>query len=418
MEKQDQKKKGQIQIFAKNIKGNASGCILEESGYTKNTASGKHIQNGCVGGVNNDVNNPRKNAILKVLEVNGPDTIEGGKNYDFVVTKFSKNKEDLTINDLNRVQWRISYDNGALIGFKDDKNGNTFIDSDKKTAIKRVHFISEYLLGVKQIKIFAFITEPNESVCSNSDFILPSGVFVWTETVGTGHTFLTIHKDNIVTLFSYGRYDDAYMISLGTMGEGVLIKYPDKFALEYMKKELYRMNCKVHQIKDVTEDKALEIFDGLWNSSTEVPDGEDTSEDVKTYGRVIDNYDLTGNNCTTKTCEVLKKAGTGIFNFGSYIGNYKLYSYQEFFTIPSSFQNFLNERMKVNTNIVESTQLMKTTFENILNITQIGGAGSSGGTSGSSGDSSGGAANSSSTEQTSSGSSPASSGGSYGSSSN
>lgn len=45
--------------------------------------------------------------------------------------------------------------------------------------------------------------------------------------------------------------------------------------------------------------------------------------------------------------------------------------------------------MKVNTNIVESTQLMKTTFENILNITQIGGAGSSGGTSGSSGDSSG-----------------------------
>lgn len=73
------------------------------------------------------------------------------------------------------------------------------------------------------------------------------------------------------------------MISLGTMGEGVLIKYPDKFALEYMKKELYRMNCKVHQIKDVTEDKVLEIFDGLWNSNTEVPDGEDTSDDVKTY---------------------------------------------------------------------------------------------------------------------------------------
>lgn len=46
--------------------------------------------------------------------------------------------------------------------------------------------------------------------------------------------------------------------------------------------------------------------------------------------------------------------------------------------------------MKVNTNIVESTQLMKTTFENILNIAQIGVAGSSGGTSGSSVDGSGG----------------------------
>ena len=188
-----------------------------------------------------------------------------------MVTRFSKKKEQLSTNDLSRVQWRIRLDNGELTGFKDEKNGNTYIHSEKKTAIKRIHFTSEYLLGVKQIKIYAYINEASETICTNSDFILPNGIFVWTETVGTRHTFLTIHKDNIITLFTYGRYDDAYMISLGTIGEGVLIKYSNKLALEYMKKELYRMNCKVHQIKDVTEEKVYQIFENLWNSSTETP---------------------------------------------------------------------------------------------------------------------------------------------------
>lgn len=413
----EERKTGQIKIFAKNIRGNASGGILEESKYTRNVTGGRHIQNGG-DGVNNDKNRERTNdSFLRVVEVTGPDTIEGGKTYDFTVTKF--NKSDITQQDLARVQWRISLDNGnSLMSFKDEKNGNTYVDLEKKTAIKRVHFLSEYLLQIRQIKIYAFISEASNDISTNSDFILPTGVYVWTETVGTGHTFLTIHKDNAITLFTYGRYDDAYMISLGTVGEGVLIKYSNMLAIDYMKKELYRMNCKVHQIKDVTEDRVYEIFDELWNSSTETPDDDDTDPNIKAYGRVIDNYDLTGNNCTTKTCEVLKSAGTGIFNFDSYFRNYRLYSYEEYFTIPSSFQNFLNERMIFNTNIVESTELMKNTFENISSITQIGGAGSSGNTSGSSGNTSGGSANSSSTEQTSSGSSPNSSGGSYGSSSN
>ena len=33
-----EQQKGQIKIFAKNIRGNASGGILEESRYTKNVA--------------------------------------------------------------------------------------------------------------------------------------------------------------------------------------------------------------------------------------------------------------------------------------------------------------------------------------------------------------------------------------------
>ncbi|MDR3025149.1 DUF3289 family protein [Chryseobacterium sp.] len=58
MENQEQKK-GQIQIFAKNIKGKARGKIQEDSKITKNIVEGNHVQNGG-GGVNNDVNTERK----------------------------------------------------------------------------------------------------------------------------------------------------------------------------------------------------------------------------------------------------------------------------------------------------------------------------------------------------------------------
>lgn len=55
----EEKKTGQIKIFAKNIRGNASGGILEEAKYIKNIAGGKHIQNGFDGGVNNSMNKER-----------------------------------------------------------------------------------------------------------------------------------------------------------------------------------------------------------------------------------------------------------------------------------------------------------------------------------------------------------------------
>ncbi|MCT6870194.1 MAG: hypothetical protein M3Z80_09645, partial [Apibacter sp.] len=152
--------------------------------------------------------------------------------------------------------------------------------------------------------------------------------------------------------------------------------------------------------------------------STEKPDNKSTSDSVKEYGRVIDDYDLTGNNCTTKTCDALKEAGTNIFNFDAYLFNKKMYSYKEYFTIPSSLNDFLNEQKETNSDIVVSTEIMKSTYENIQSIETLDKTGSSGETSGSSGDASGSSANSSNSETISSGSSPASSGGIYGSSSN
>ncbi len=57
---ENQSKKGRIQVFAKNIRGNAKGSILEESRFTRNVAGGRQVQNGFGGGVNHDVNQARK----------------------------------------------------------------------------------------------------------------------------------------------------------------------------------------------------------------------------------------------------------------------------------------------------------------------------------------------------------------------
>lgn len=53
----------------------------------------------------------------------------------------------------------------------DDEKNVTIIDQSGNTY---------FMDGNENISV----TAPNESVCSNSNFILPSGVFVLTETIG------------------------------------------------------------------------------------------------------------------------------------------------------------------------------------------------------------------------------------------
>lgn len=77
---------------------------------------------------------------------------------------------------------------------------------------------------------------------------------------------------------------------------------------------------------------------------------------------MIDKHDVSGNNCTTVTCKVLKEAGSNIFNFDSLLFGKKIYSYEEDFTIPISLQNFLEEQKEANKNISDATELMKKHF--------------------------------------------------------
>lgn len=115
-----QNKAGQIQVFAKNIKGKANCQILEESKKIKNTAIGKLLQTGKKEGVKNDINQKRKSSVeLKVLKVEGPfdkdhkkvDVIEKNKWYTYKVTKFNR---DPTKNELQNLHWGIKYDDGSM----------------------------------------------------------------------------------------------------------------------------------------------------------------------------------------------------------------------------------------------------------------------------------------------------------------
>lgn len=230
---------------------------------------------------------------------------------------------------------------------------------------------------------------------------LPSGVFVWTETKGNGHTFISVHKDNMIYVYTFSRYDGGYGSANSPLGKGVLVRNTNKEAITYIRTELYRMDAKVFQIKDVKEDKVIDIYDRIWRSSDERPN----NMNIKEYGRVIGTYDISGNNCITKASDVLKEAGSRIFHNGNS---------ENFFVIPSSLEKYLMNTP--NSNIVESTALMKAFFENST-MQELDNAGTVAESSGSSGRSSGSSANSQSSKIIIGGNSPAFSGGSYGSSS-
>lgn len=120
-----EQKKGQIKVFAKNIRGNATGGILEESKYTRNIAGGKHVQNGTGGGVNNGVNQQRtilEETRVKTIECldefdegsandgSGTNTTKGvlyNKTYRFVVKEYTNGEPK----NSNNIRWSLKYTN-------------------------------------------------------------------------------------------------------------------------------------------------------------------------------------------------------------------------------------------------------------------------------------------------------------------
>jgi uncharacterized Zn-binding protein involved in type VI secretion len=212
------------------------------------------------------------------------------------------------------------------------------------------------------------IAEPNE---------LSDGVFLWTETQGAGHAFVSIHIKNMIHVFTYGRYDQE---GFSPVGEGVLIKYSSERAERFYTKELYRMMASVFKILDVDESNTLSIFNALWASSSVHPDGKNTSAEIKENGRVIDRYNLAVNNCTTTSVTGLKKAGTGIFD----VRLFDSFGYSEDFAIPSSLNAYLEE-LAVNPadmRIMRMTDEFKGNYHNASNYKEIEGAGSGNETAG------------------------------------
>ncbi|ASI21559.1 hypothetical protein [Aeromonas salmonicida] len=66
----------------------------------------------------------------------------------------------------------------------------------------------------------------DENQCQAPFNPLANGVFVWTETKGAGHTFVSVHESNSPFVYTYGRFGRRGT-PLGTTGDGILnfLKY-------------------------------------------------------------------------------------------------------------------------------------------------------------------------------------------------
>lgn len=193
---------------------------------------------------------------------------------------------------------------------------------------------------------------------------IQDGVYVWIETEGVGHAFISMHQSENIYVYSYGRYDDIDLIKV--TGEGVLAKFQGKPAIFFIKAELNLKNYKIYKINDVLIKPCISFFDKLWNASSEKPDNIHKNEIWKKYGKVINKYNLFYRNCTTIIIDALKASGTKIFIMELHSADgFPEYRYEQIGIIaPLELKIFMETRMSSTKNISDATENMRYLFMN------------------------------------------------------
>lgn len=205
--------------------------------------------------------------------------------------------------------------------------------------------------------------------CKPEDNPLLNGVYIWTETKNAGHAFVSVHENNNIFLYTYGRYGRTNR--LGFTGDGVLNFLQDEDARVYYRSELYEMGARVFRIDDADPVKTRAFFEGLWNSSKPSFQTSNMKATTRRRGRTIDGYDVTGRNCTTHSVEGIKYAGSRIFEHGYTSKTTQLpIDAEEDFTIPVSLQKFLITKGGDMSSmlVVEMTSTFKEQFPNSGNL--------------------------------------------------
>lgn len=202
--------------------------------------------------------------------------------------------------------------------------------------------------------------------CKPEDNELLNGVYIWTETTDAGHTFVSVHENNSIYVYTYGRFGRKGPATL--TGDGILNFLTGDDARLYYREELYKVQARVFQIHDVTPEKTRQIFESLWNSGKTPIFTDAMGDRTKRRGKVIDVYDLTGSNCTTHTVQVIREAGTKIFDTSYTSTTTQLrIDDEEDFTIPVSLQRYLTEKSGdlSSMNVMEVTSKFREQYPNI-----------------------------------------------------
>ena len=212
-------------------------------------------------------------------------------------------------------------------------------------------------------------TDNFADTCKPEDNQLLNGVYIWTETKNAGHTFVSVHENNNVYLFTYGRYGRTN--HGGFTGDGVLNFLQDEDARVYYRSELYEMGARVFRIDDADPVKTRAFFEDLWNSSKPAIHTSKMPETTRRRGHTIDEYDVTGSNCTTHSVAGIKYAGSTVFEHGYTSTTTQLpVEAEEDFTVPVSLQRFLIAKGGDMSSmlVVEMTELFKEQYPNSDNL--------------------------------------------------
>ncbi|MEI7339170.1 hypothetical protein ABRP72_16630 [Pectobacterium carotovorum] len=207
--------------------------------------------------------------------------------------------------------------------------------------------------------------------CKKENNPLENGVFIWTEIKGTGHAFVSVHEGNNASVFTYGRFGRQSGAG-GVVGDGILnfLRFED--ARTYYREELYKMEAKAFVITDADPAIARMYFEKLWSSGGKAKEIPSMRDSTKRNGHTIDQYDVTGVNCTTHTTKGVKIAGSQVFEGGYTTHTQIRIDYEEDFSVPVSLQRYL-ERKNAGPSmlVVDVTGEFKKQYPNIDGFTPL-----------------------------------------------
>nr|WP_240346149.1 hypothetical protein [Pectobacterium brasiliense] len=207
--------------------------------------------------------------------------------------------------------------------------------------------------------------------CKKENNPLENGVFIWTEIKGTGHAFVSVHEGNSASVFTYGRFGRRSGI-VGAVGDGILNFLQFEDARTYYREELYQTEAKVFLITDANPVIARLYFEKLWRSGGKVKETIKMGESTKRNGRTVDQYDVTGVNCTTHATKGVKIAGSQIFEGGYTTHSQIRINYEEDFAVPVSLQRYLERKSAESSMlVVDMTSEFRKQYPNTDNYTPI-----------------------------------------------
>ncbi|WP_407439405.1 hypothetical protein [Lelliottia sp.] len=128
---------------------------------------------------------------------------------------------------------------------------------------------------------------------------------------------------------------------------------------------------KVIRIDDADSVKIRAFFEDLWDSSEPAIQTSKIPETTRRRGHTIDEYDVTGSNCTTHSVLGIKFAGSKVFEHGCTSTTTQLpIEAEEDFTVPVSLQRFLIAKGGDMSSmlVVEMNEVFKEQYSNSCNL--------------------------------------------------